>query len=90
MNRAHIFVKNILQNSKQKKEKFVKSKKMYNEMVSKNKNFNLIIKRNYGTYPPKLKFKDNNNNNNNNNELLYFILALTSYHITKKFVKNNK
>ena len=89
MNRAHIFVKNILQNSKQKKEKFVKSKKMYNKMVSKNKNFNnYIIKRNYGTYPPKLKFKDNNNNNNNNNdELLYFILALTSYHITKNCKK---
>lgn len=40
------FIRNILQNSKLNREKFVKNKKLYN---SKNKrNYNLIAKRNYG------------------------------------------
>lgn len=87
MNITHNFIRNILQNSKLNREKFVKNKKLYNVMVSKNKNknknFNYTIKRNLGTFHS----YDFNNNNNNNNRLLYLILALTSYHITKRIIE---
>ncbi len=39
-NRIHYFIKNILQNSKLNREKFVKSKKIYSETIFKNKNRN--------------------------------------------------
>lgn len=87
MNRVQYLIRNILQNSKFNREKFVKNRKIYNEMVSKNKNFNLINKRNYGTYFTNSQFNNNNKNNKNNN-LLYLILALSSYHITKRIIEN--
>ena len=36
-NRLQYFIKNILQNSKLNREKFVKQKKMYNDLYIKNK-----------------------------------------------------
>jgi hypothetical protein len=83
MNIVHTFIRNILQNSKLNREKFVRNKKTYNKMLSKNKNYNYIIKRNFGTFHS----YDFNNNNNNNNRLLYLILALTSYHTTKRIIE---
>ncbi len=39
MNRIHYFIKNILQNSKLNKEKFVNNKKKYNMIKAKNINY---------------------------------------------------
>ena len=85
ISKVHNFIRNILQNSKLNREKFVKNKQIYNKMLSKNKNYNLIIKRNYGTHFPNQKF---NNNNNNNNRLLYLIIAVLSIDIAKKIREN--
>ena len=47
-NRVHYFIRNILQNSKLNREKFVKNKKIYNDLsVKSKKNHNLILKRNF-------------------------------------------
>ena len=85
MNIAHNFIKTILHNSKLNREKFVRNKKIYNKMLSKNKNCNYIINRNFGTFHA-YDF-NNNNNNNNKNKLIYLVIALTTYHITKKFIE---
>jgi hypothetical protein len=92
-NRIKYNIRNILQNSFINRDKFVKNKKIYNVMVSKNKtnNHNLIGKRNFGTTTFHIpKFNDNsndnnNNNNNNNNDILYVAGMLTiCYFISKK------
>ena len=55
-NRVQYFIRSILQNSKLNREKFVNNKKKYNMMTVKNRNHNMIIKRNYtssnGYIPP--------------------------------------
>ena len=83
MNISHNFIRTILHNSKLNRENSVRNKKIYNKMLSKNKSSNYIIKRNFGTFHS----YDFNNNNNNNNKLLYLILALTTYHITKRIIE---
>ena len=91
-NRVQYFIRNILQNSKLNREKFVKNKKLYNEKLynQKNKrNYNLILKRNlntnyYGLPPP--NFNNNNNNNNNNNLIYIIVAALGTYISTGRFV----
>ena len=68
-NRVQYFIRNILQNSKLNREKFVKNKKNYT--IKNKNNYNLILKRNYSSsshLPP-----PNNNNNNN-----YGFIALAS------------
>ena len=74
-NRVHYLIKNILQNSKLNREKFVNNKKIYN--LKNNKiNSNLVIKRKFGTYiPPNDNIdididihNENNNNKNDNNK----------------------
>jgi len=82
-NRVQYFIRNILQNSKLNREKFVKNKKLYN---SKNKrNHNLILKRNfnsnsYGSPPPNF-----NNNNNNNNYWIILACAIVTNIVSGKF-----
>ena len=49
VNRVQYFIRSILQNSKLNREKFVNNKKKYNMMTVKNRNHNMIIKRNYGS-----------------------------------------
>jgi hypothetical protein len=75
------YIRNILQSSKLNREKFVKSKKIYNENIIKNKNRNnLIFKRNFGTasnFPPP-------NNNNGGYWVLLLMMATSSYIVTKK------
>lgn len=46
-NRVQYFIRSILQNSKLNREKFVNNKKKYNMMTVKNRNHNMIIKRNF-------------------------------------------
>jgi hypothetical protein len=55
-NRIQYFIRSILQNSKLNREKFVNNKKKNNIMSVKNRNNNMIIKRNFGSssgYIPK-------------------------------------
>jgi adenine specific DNA methylase Mod len=59
-NRVQYFIRNILQNSKLNREKFVKNKKIYNK---KNTNHNLILKRKLNTNSYKLPPPNFNNNN---------------------------
>lgn len=63
-NRIQYFIRSILQNSKLNREKFVNNKKKYNMMTVKNRNHNMIIKRNFGSsssfMPP--NFNEPNNN----------------------------
>jgi|LakMenEpi03Aug12_release.lakeMendotaPanAssembly.Ray.scaffolds.fasta_scaffold2681987_1 hypothetical protein len=87
-NRFHYYIKNIVENSKLNKEKFVKNKKLNNNSLVKNKNknnHNLILKRNFGSFS--FRFEDPNNNNNNNNSGFIVIAGLVSYFITRKFDK---
>jgi|LauGreDrversion4_2_1035121.scaffolds.fasta_scaffold52216_2 hypothetical protein len=49
-NRVQYFIRSILQNSKLNREKFVNNKKKYNMMNVKNRNHNMINKRNFSTY----------------------------------------
>ena len=46
-NRVQYFIRSILQSSKLNRENFVNNKKEYNIMNIKNRNHNMIIKRNY-------------------------------------------
>jgi len=47
--RVQYFIRSILQNSKLNREKFVNNKKKYNMRNVKNRNHNMIIKRNFGS-----------------------------------------
>jgi len=87
-NRNLYYIKNILQNSKLNSEKFVKSKKKYNENFIKNKtNHNLILHRKFGTtsfgFPP----SNNNNNNKNKNKgpnwIFILMMASASYIVSE-------
>jgi hypothetical protein len=49
-NRVHYCIRSILQISKLNREKFVNNKKKYNMTAVKNRNHNMIIKRNFGSY----------------------------------------
>ena len=49
-NRVQYFIRSILQNSKLNREKFVNNKKKYNMTTIKNRNHNMINKRNFSTY----------------------------------------
>jgi len=48
-NIVQYFIRSILQNSKLNREKFVNNKKKYNMNAVKNRNHNMIIKRNFGS-----------------------------------------
>ena len=77
-NRVQYFIRNILQNSKLNREKFVKNKKKYN---INNKAYSLISKRKISTYC------NNNNmppNNFNNNNWIIFASIFVTYIVTKK------
>jgi hypothetical protein len=50
VNRIQYFIRSTLQNSKLNREKFVNNKEKYNMMAAKNRNHNMIIKRNFGSY----------------------------------------
>ncbi len=56
-NRVQYFIRNILQSSKLNRENFVNNKKKYNMIAVKNRNHNIIIRRNFnsssGYIPPK-------------------------------------
>ncbi len=69
-NRIHYFIRSILQNSKLNREKFVNNKKKYNMMSIKNRNHNMIIKRNFSSY--KYNMEPNKNPNDNS----YYFIAL--------------
>ena len=85
-NRVQYFIRNILQNSKLNREKFVKNKKTYSETIFKNKNRNnLIFKRNFGTasnFPPP------NDDDDNGFYLIMLMLATSSYIMHKKDKKS--
>ena len=49
-NRVHYSIRYILQSSKLNREKLVNNKKKYNITALKNRNHNMIIKRNFGSY----------------------------------------
>ncbi len=49
VNRIHNFIRSIRQNSNINREKFVNNKKKYNMTNVKNRNHNMIIKRNFGS-----------------------------------------
>ncbi len=63
-NRVQYFIRSILQNSKLNREKFVNNKKKYNMTTVKNRNHNMIIKRNFGSsagfIPPNSNGPDKN------------------------------
>ena len=69
-NRVQYFIRSILQSSKLNRENFVNNKKKYNMMAVKNRNHNMIIKRNFnsssGHVPP----------NKNPNENSSYLIAL--------------
>lgn len=90
-NRVQYFIRNILQNSKLNREKFVKNKKLYNNSLVRNKiNHNLISKRNFGTSSFRFEDPKNNNKNNNNNNWVFIgIAGIVSYFVTGKFNKKN-
>ena len=62
-NRVQYFIRNILQNSKLNREKFIKNKKIYNDLYKKNTNHNLILKRKINTNSYSLSPSNFNNNN---------------------------
>jgi hypothetical protein len=70
VNRIQYFIRSTLQNSKLNREKFVNNKEKYNMMAAKNRNHNMIIKRNFnsssGHMPP----------NKNPNENSSYLIAL--------------
>jgi len=86
-NRIQYFIRNILQNSKLNREKFVKSRKTYSQTIIKNKsNCNLICKRNFSTYsnfPPP-------NDDDDGFYLIMLMLATSSYIMHKKDKKDKK
>ena len=55
-NRVQYFIRNILQNSNLNREKFVNNKKIYSQLISKNRqnNSNRIITRKMSTFEPPL------------------------------------
>ena len=74
-NRVQYFIRNILQNSKLNREKFVKNKKRYTNKTNKtNYNYNFIVKRNYSKFhvPPP-----------NNNNFGFIVLAALSIYIVR-------
>lgn len=82
-NRIYFYIKNIVENSKLNKYKFVKNKKLYNNSLVKN-NHILISKRNFGI--SSFRFEDPNNNNNNNSNWGFIVIAgIISYFVTRKF-----
>lgn len=69
-NRVQYFIRNILQTSKLNREKFLKNKKNYNMTFIKNKNYNIINKRNFTSY------SNLPNPNNKNNEYIIFMVVV--------------
>ena len=59
-NRVQYFIRNILQNSKLNREKFANNKKIYSQLISKNRqnNSSRIITRKMSTYSQPLSFGD--------------------------------
>jgi len=78
-NRVQYFIRNILQNSKLNREKFVNNKKFYTVKNKKNTH-NLILKRNYSSLPPP---------NNNNNHIGFIVLASLSVYLHIYGIKKN-
>lgn len=74
-NRVQYFIRTFLQNSKLNREKFVNNKKKYNMIAVKNRNHNIIIKRNYtssnGFIPP-----NSNGPNKNKNPFTPSLIAM--------------
>lgn len=90
-NRVQYFIRSILQNTKLNREKFIKNKKIYNDLSVKNKRNPkvLFFKRNfntnsYGSTPS--KFDDNDNNNN----LIIFGAAAIVPYITQRRFNEKK
>ena len=85
-NRVQYFIRSILQNSKLNREKFVNNKKKYNMITVKNRNHNMMIKRNYnssnGYIPP--------NYNGPNKDPDYFTKALIAFIVGGYFVTNRQ
>ena len=91
-NRVQYFIRSILQNTKLNREKFIKNKKIYNDLSVKNKRNPKILffKRNfntnsYGSTPSKFDDNDNNNNNNNNNLIIFGAAAIVPYITQRRF-----
>ena len=94
-NRIQYFMRNILQNSRLNRQKFVKNKEKYNNALSKsnkilinnnqhpNKYHNYIIKRNFGTYEFNLKPK--NNGDGPNNPFMVLLMAVSLYFVGSIF-----
>jgi hypothetical protein len=85
-NRVQYFIRSILQNSKLNREKFVNNKKKYNMTTVKNRNHNIIIKRNFGSssgfIPP--------NSNGPNKDPDYFKTAVVALIVGTYIVTNRR
>jgi hypothetical protein len=90
-NRIYYLLRSLLQNSKLNREKFVKNKKTYNELIKKNKqqNYNKIITRKMSTYIPPLSFRGGGGPKKPNN-IFYMFLAASSVYISSNFVDKKK
>ena len=90
-NRVQYFIRNILQNTKLNRDKFIKNKKIYNDLYKKNTNHNLILKRKLNTSCYGLQSQNNNNDNNqDNNNWIIFGYTIVTYINSGKFDKKNK
>jgi hypothetical protein len=87
-NSVQYYIRSILQISKLNREKFVNNKKKYNMMVVKNRNHNMIIKRNFGSYSGNMP--PNKDPNEDSNEYMYAIIGVFvgGYLMSKKINKN--
>jgi hypothetical protein len=77
-NRIKYFIISKLQNSRLNREKFVNNKKKFNMMSVKNRNHNLIIKRNYISQPP------NKNPNSNPYTNIFMVMIFGIFMVTNR------
>lgn len=78
-NRIKRFIISIIQNSKLNREKFVDNKKRFNMMSVKNRNHNLIIKRNFSSMSP-----SNKNPNHNPYTNIFMVMIFGIFAVTNK------
>jgi hypothetical protein len=81
-NRIKQFIRNIIQNSRLNREKFVNNKKRFNMISVKNRNHNLIIKRNLSYMP-----SSNKNPNENPYTNIFMVIIFSLFMVTNKEFK---
>ena len=96
-NRIQYFIRNILQNSKLNREKFVNNKKIYNQLISKNRqnNSSRIITRKMSTFVPPLSFGSStgsggNGPNNPKWKQFVYMFVLSMGIVIPPYLINNK